>query len=42
MNALVARVFARFALGGLDHHEDELREGMKATLGRLKDVAEAG
>jgi uncharacterized protein YndB with AHSA1/START domain len=39
---LVARVFARFALGGLDNHEDELRDGMKATLERLKSVAEAG
>ena len=39
---LVARVFARFALGGVDGHEDELRDGMRATLERLKTVAETG
>ena len=39
---LVARVFARFALGGVDDHEDELRDGMRATLERLKTVAETG
>jgi hypothetical protein len=39
---LVARVFTRIALGGVDEHEDELRAGMLATLERLKSVAEAG
>ncbi len=38
---LVARVFTRFALGGIDEHDDELRAGMLATLERLKSVAEA-
>jgi hypothetical protein len=38
---LVARVFARIALGGGDEHEDELRAGMVATLQRLKAVAES-
>jgi uncharacterized protein YndB with AHSA1/START domain len=37
---LVAKVFTKLALGGAGH-DDELREGMKATLGRLKDVAES-
>lgn len=37
---LVAKVFAAVALGGVDDHEDELREGMRATLERLKTVAE--
>jgi hypothetical protein len=39
---LVAKMFTRFALGGPDSHEDELRDGMRATLGRLKSVAESG
>jgi hypothetical protein len=39
---LVARVFTRLALGGLDEHDDELRAGMRATLERLKALAEAG
>jgi hypothetical protein len=39
---LSARVFTKLALGGVPEHEDELREGMVATLHRLKDVAEAG
>ena len=33
---LVAKVFAVVALGGVDDHEDELRDGMLATLERLK------
>lgn len=37
----VARTFTKLLLGGLEEHEDELREGMVATLGRLRDVAEA-
>ena len=39
---LVAKLFTRFALGGVDEHDDELRAGMLATLERLKTVAEAG
>jgi uncharacterized protein YndB with AHSA1/START domain len=39
---LVAKAFARFALGGVEDHEDELRQGMQATLERLKAIAEAG
>jgi hypothetical protein len=37
---LVARVFARIALGGSEEHDDELRAGMQATLERLRAVAE--
>ncbi|MGQ0433062.1 MAG: SRPBCC family protein [Microthrixaceae bacterium] len=38
---LIATVFTRFALGGVEDHDDELRAGMRATLERLKAVAEA-
>lgn len=38
---LVARVFTKLALGGVEEHDDELRAGMVATLQRLKAVAEA-
>jgi uncharacterized protein YndB with AHSA1/START domain len=38
---VVAKLFTRFALGGVEAHEDELRAGMEATLERLKAVAEA-
>jgi hypothetical protein len=38
---LVAKLFARFALGGVDEHDDELRDGMRATLERLRAVAES-
>jgi hypothetical protein len=37
---LVAKAFAAVLLGGVDDHEDELREGMRATLERLRVVAE--
>jgi len=37
---LVARIYAKFMLGGVAEHEDEMREGMAATLQRLKAVAE--
>ena len=37
----LARFFTRVLLGGLDEHEAELREGMAATLRRLRDVAES-
>jgi hypothetical protein len=39
---LVAKLFARFALGGAEDHDDEVRGGMRATLERLKSVAEGG
>jgi hypothetical protein len=39
---LVAKVFTTLLLGGLDSHEDELRDGMRATLERLRAVAEGG
>ncbi|QXC59611.1 SRPBCC family protein [Aquihabitans sp. G128] len=39
---LVAKLFAGAVLGGVDGHEDELRDGMRATLERLKAIAEAG
>jgi hypothetical protein len=38
---LVARATARVFLGGVEEHEDEMREGLEATLERLKAVAEA-
>jgi hypothetical protein len=37
---LIAKVFASLLLGGIDDHEDELRNGMRQTLERLKAVAE--
>jgi hypothetical protein len=37
---LIAKVFTALALGGQEGHEDELREGMRQTLERLKAVAE--
>ena len=40
--SLVARVFATVALGGIGSHDDEMRTGMRATLDRLKALAEAG
>jgi len=39
---LVARVFSALALGGVADHDDELRAGMRATLERLREVAESG
>ena len=39
---LLARVFTKILLGGIDGHDDELREGIVATLDRLKTLAEAG
>jgi len=38
----IAKLFTGLLLGGLDRHEDELREGMRATLERLRVIAEAG
>ena len=37
---LVARIFAKIALGGVDGHDDEIRAGIRATLERLKALAE--
>lgn len=37
----LARFFSKLLLGG-DAHETELREGMAATLARLKQLAESG
>ena len=37
----VAWVFANLLLGGAQDHDDEVRAGMRATLLRLKEVAEA-
>lgn len=37
----VAKVFTKLLLGGEDGHTDELRDGMRQTLERLKALAEA-
>lgn len=37
----LARVFSKLLLGGVEEHDDEMRDGMRATLERLKAVAEA-
>lgn len=37
---LGARLFAGLLLGGLDEHDEELRDGMRATLERLQGLAE--
>jgi hypothetical protein len=37
---LTARLFARLFLGGIEEHDDELREGMATSLSRLKALAE--
>ena len=39
---LPARAFAKLLLGGVGEHDDDLRAGMRATLGRLKQLAETG
>lgn len=36
----LARLFATVALGGVDAHDEEVREGMRTTLARLKELAE--
>jgi uncharacterized protein YndB with AHSA1/START domain len=38
---LMSKVFAPLALGGSDEHADELEEGMRRTVARLKAAAEA-
>ena len=37
----VAKVFTQLLLGGEDDHTDELRDGMRATLERVKAIAES-
>jgi hypothetical protein len=37
---MVARVFAAGLLGGVDDHDREMRDGMAATLARIKAAAE--
>lgn len=37
---LVARIFTTLALGGVDDHTAELREGMARTLERLEEAAQ--
>jgi hypothetical protein len=39
---LVAKVTSTVFLGGMAEHEDEMRQGLQATLERLKAVAESG
>ena len=39
---LSARVFSKLLLGGVAEHDDEMRDGMRQTLERLKGIAEAG
>ncbi len=39
---LVAKLFTQVLLGGEDSHTDELRDGMRQTLERVKALAEAG
>lgn len=38
----LARLTSRLFLGGIEEHDDEMRDGLVATLQRLKAVAEAG
>jgi uncharacterized protein YndB with AHSA1/START domain len=38
---LLAKVFSTLLLGGIDDHDDEMRDGMRQTLERLKAVAES-
>ena len=37
---LLARIYSRVALGGVEEHDEEMRAGMRATLERLKAVVE--
>lgn len=39
---MLARVFSKLLLGGVEEHDDEMRAGMRSTLERLKQVAEQG
>ena len=35
-----ARLFTALLLGGVEHHDEELRDGMRASLERLRTIAE--
>lgn len=37
----IARLFTRFLLGGVEEHTAELRQGMEATLERVRAIVEA-
>jgi len=37
---LLARIYSRIALGGVEEHDREMRDGMRRTLDRLRDIAE--
>lgn len=37
---LVARIYTKVALGGVEEHDQEMRDGMRRTLERLRDIAE--
>lgn len=37
---LLAKVFSTLLLGGIKEHDDEMRAGMRATLERLRSLAE--
>ena len=37
---LGARLFTALLLGGVEHHDEELRDGMRASLERLRNIAE--
>jgi hypothetical protein len=37
----LARIYAALLLGGVEGHDDELRAGMRATLERVKALAES-
>ena len=38
---LLAKIYATLLLGGVEDHDDEMRDGMRQTLERLKAVAES-
>jgi uncharacterized protein YndB with AHSA1/START domain len=38
---LLAKIYATLLLGGIEDHDDEMRDGMRQTLERLKAVAES-
>lgn len=39
---LVAKIFSTVVLGGAKAHDDEMRDGMTATLDKIKQIAEQG
>ena len=38
---LLSRAFAPLVLGGSEEHADELEDGMRQTVARLRDAVEA-